>query len=70
MSWVPTTEQEREEMLETIGVSSIDDLFAMIPAQFRLQSWDVPAGISEMAVRDKLRTISEKNSHPSSGSER
>lgn len=61
MNWVPTTEQEREDMLETIGVSSIEDLFATIPAEFRLQSWDLPAGISEMAVRDKLRTISEKN---------
>lgn len=61
MSWVPTTEQEREEMLDTIGVSSIDDLFATIPAEFRLHSWDVPAGISEMAVREKLGKIAEKN---------
>ena len=52
---------DSRQQLETIGVGSIDDLFATIPAEFRLQSWDLPAGISEMAVRDKLRTISEKN---------
>ncbi len=61
MSWTPTTGQEREDMLETIGLGSIDDLFATIPAELRLESWDVPAGISEMAVRERLERISEEN---------
>ena len=61
MSWVPTTEQEREEMLETIGVTSIDELFATIPPEFRLRSWEIPAGISEMSVRSLLGGIASKN---------
>lgn len=61
MSWVPVTDQERDEMLDTIGVSSMDDLFATIPPEFRLQSWDVPDGISQMAVRDLLEGIAAKN---------
>ncbi len=61
MTWVPTTARERDEMLETIGVDSLEDLFASIPAEFRIKNWDLPPGISEMAVRDLLTRISEKN---------
>ena len=54
MSWAPLTDTDRDEMLETIGVSSIDDLFASIPREFRLKKWNIPPGESEMAVRDEL----------------
>ena len=33
----PNTESDRRAMLEAIGVSSVDDLFAMIPAELRLK---------------------------------
>ncbi len=61
MTWVPTTDREREEMLETIGLDSIEDLFASIPAELRLKDWDVPPGMSEMAVRALMTRIAEKN---------
>ncbi len=61
MSWVPTTETERREMLGVIGVQSIDELFEAIPPKVRLKSWNVPEGVSEMAVRDLLTRMAAKN---------
>jgi glycine dehydrogenase subunit 1 len=61
MTWIPTTETEEQEMLATIGVASIDDLFASIPKQFRLKEWDLPGGLSELAVRDLLAKMAARN---------
>ena len=65
MSWVPTTDQERDEMLATIGVESMDELFASVPSEFRLDSWDVPEGISEMAVHARLGDLAARNTSDS-----
>ena len=61
MSWVPTTERERDSMLATIGVDSIADLFRSIPPELRAKSWDLPEGISEMAVRRMMKGMAAKN---------
>jgi glycine dehydrogenase subunit 1 len=61
MSWIPATEAEREAMLEVVGVDNADALFAAIPEALRMQSWDVPPGISEMAVRDAVTRLAVPN---------
>ena len=61
MSWVPRTESDLSAMLKTIGVVSTDALFDSIPEDLRLKSWNVPAGISEMAVRAELGRTAAKN---------
>lgn len=61
MSWIPATERDRREMLATIGVASIEDLFSLIPAELRMKRWNVPPGVSEMAVRDHIGKLSVKN---------
>jgi glycine dehydrogenase subunit 1 len=67
--FVPTTEQERREMLAAIGVESIDDLFRDIPAQLYKPALDVPPGLSELETWRHLRALSERNldldHHPS-----
>src|SRR5687767_14518046 len=60
-TFVPTTPRERDEMLRSIGVSSVEQLFEDIPAQFRKPELDVPAGLSELEVLRHLRTLSEQN---------
>ena len=58
MDFIPHTPEQIEEMLEVIGVKSIDDLFDEIPAH--LQNADmsgIPEGISEMEM---LRKMSER----------
>ena len=62
MSWTPTTDIERQEMLDIIGVSSIDDLFSSIPNELRLKSWDIPEGLSEMSTLSTIDKMSRKNS--------
>ncbi len=61
MTWSPATDAETREMLAAIGVGSIDELFAHIPAGLRVASWDLPAGLSEMAVRDRLARLASHN---------
>lgn len=61
MSWIPATAAERQAMLEVIGVSSMDDLFASIPEALRTKSWDVPPGLSEMAVRAHVAALAAQN---------
>ena len=36
MRFIPHTEQDIREMLETIGIRNVDELFAGIPADLRL----------------------------------
>jgi glycine dehydrogenase subunit 1 len=61
-SYVPTTDADRREMLETIGVSSIEDLFADIPAALRLDpSWASEPGRAEQEVYDELRALAARN---------
>ena len=61
-SYIPTTDREREEMLASIGVSSIDDLFSQIPEEVKIHGGcGLPAGRSEMEVRTLLETLAGKN---------
>ncbi|MFH1913938.1 MAG: aminomethyl-transferring glycine dehydrogenase subunit GcvPA [Pseudomonadota bacterium] len=61
MPYVPHTEDEVREMLATIGVASIDDLFAEISAEMRPASFDIPEGLSEMEVLARLEALAGKN---------
>ena len=54
-SSVPNTLKERREMLEAIGLKSMDELFSDIPADLRLnRELDLPAPMSEMELRDLM----------------
>ena len=61
MPYVPHTEDEVREMLATIGVDSVDDLFAEITEDMRPKSFDLPEGLSEMEVLSKLEAMAAKN---------
>ncbi len=61
MSFIPTTQAEQEDMLAAIGITSIDELFRSIPGHLRAKSWDLPEGLSEMAVRATLAGMAARN---------
>ncbi|MDD5459493.1 MAG: aminomethyl-transferring glycine dehydrogenase subunit GcvPA [Phycisphaerae bacterium] len=61
MSFIANTDQQRQQMLADIGMS-MDDLFSDIPPQLMAKSFDLPDGISEMEVRDRLAELAGKNS--------
>jgi glycine cleavage system P protein (glycine dehydrogenase) subunit 1 len=60
--YTPTTEADRAEMLETIGVDSIDELFAQIPEDVRLgRALDLESGLSEPEVFERLSRLAGEN---------
>lgn len=61
MSWAPATPAERDAMLDVIGMKTIDDLFASVPQHLRAKSWNLPAGLSEMSVRDEMTKMAGRN---------
>lgn len=50
MPYIPHTPGELHDMLSTIGVRSLEDLFADIPASMRPKQYNLPRGRSEAAV--------------------
>lgn len=52
MPFIPHTEKDLTQMLQTIGVESIETLFEEIPASLRIQELsEIPEGINEMSLK-------------------
>jgi glycine cleavage system P protein (glycine dehydrogenase) subunit 1 len=63
MRYLPKSPDERREMLASIGVRSIDDLFASIPEQFRLKApLSLPGPFSEHEIIEYFRARAAENS--------
>ena len=61
MSYVLNTASERGEMLNALGIRSVERLFADIPQTQRAKSFNVPPGRSELEVRRHLKGLADKN---------
>ena len=61
MSYIPNTDADRAAMLETIGVRSVDELFADIPSAARARELDLPAPLSEMEAVRHMRELADQN---------
>jgi glycine dehydrogenase subunit 1 len=62
MSYLSLTDDDREAMLATIGVASIDELFRDIPAAVRLgRPLEVPPALSEAELCRHLEELAAKN---------
>jgi glycine dehydrogenase subunit 1 len=60
--FAPHTEDDVDQMLATLGLSSLDELFADIPPDVRLdRPLDIPAGVSEMELVHDMRTLAARN---------
>src|SRR5215207_9229764 len=58
------TDQDLKEMLDAIGVGSLEDLFADIPESVRLgRELDLPQGRSEQEVYEHLAALAARNRH-------
>ena len=56
------TEEDIRVMLERIGVSSLDDLYSDVPADFIYKGeYDLPDALSEQQVRDHFARLASKN---------
>ncbi len=63
MNYVPITSADREAMLKTIGVDSVEALFADIPREKRFPRLDLPAPMSELEVVRHMSELAAKNAH-------
>jgi glycine dehydrogenase subunit 1 len=62
MRYLPKSPAEREKMLAEIGAGSIDSLFAVIPAEYRLdRDLNVPRQQAESEIIDYFRAAGQKN---------
>ena len=62
MRYLPKSPADREAMLKAIGARSIDDLFAPIPEEYRLQrDLKVPRQMAESEILDWFRERSREN---------
>ncbi|HUK94928.1 MAG TPA: aminomethyl-transferring glycine dehydrogenase subunit GcvPA [Gaiellaceae bacterium] len=62
MSYLALTDADREAMLETIGVSSIDELFADLPAGVRFsRELDLPPALTEQELTAYFEQLASEN---------
>jgi glycine dehydrogenase subunit 1 len=64
MTYSPHTDADRERMLAAIGVASVDDLFADIPAAVRASRFELPPPLVEQEARAELSRIAAANRIP------
>ena len=62
MRYLPKSPTDRIEMLQEIGVSSIDDLFSTIPAEFQLhRDLAIPRQHGESEIIERFKQFATKN---------
>jgi glycine dehydrogenase subunit 1 len=67
LSYLALTEADRDAMLETIGVESIDDLFADLPDGIRFdRPLDVPPALTEQELTAYFEELASQNEHNAS----
>lgn len=60
--YFPHTEEEIQEMLQTCGMKSLDDLYAEVPESIRFKGdYQIPSALSEVELRQKMENISWGN---------
>ena len=64
MPYLYNTPEDQRAMLEAIGAGSLEELFAMIPAELRLQrQLAIPPALSEMELTQHMAQLAAKNAH-------
>jgi glycine dehydrogenase subunit 1 len=61
MTYIPISPHERDEMLATVGVKSLDDLFDAVPAKHRFPKLNLPPAWTEMEALEELSNIANAN---------
>ena len=59
--YVPTTTTEQAEMLQAIGLTSLQDLYVNVPQELMIEQLQIPQGQSELEVRRLLTKLARQN---------
>ncbi|MEG1389011.1 MAG: aminomethyl-transferring glycine dehydrogenase subunit GcvPA [Angelakisella sp.] len=60
-SYIPSTQTQRDEMLSTLGMKSMDELYADVPDSMRLSRLNLPEGMSEAQLLRTMRELAGQN---------
>ena len=60
-TYIPSTALQREEMLRTVGLSSLEELYHDIPGAIRIDGKEAAPGMNELEVAAAMRRIADKN---------
>jgi glycine cleavage system P protein (glycine dehydrogenase) subunit 1 len=64
MPYLYNTPEDQAAMLAAIGVRSLEELFAMVPADLRLRRpLDIPPAMSELELTQHMAALAAKNAH-------
>ena len=62
MPYIPNTPEDQEAMLSAIGVRSIEELFAMVPAELRLgRELSLPPAMGELELTAHVAELARRN---------
>ncbi len=61
MTYIPISPNERDAMLNTVGVKSLDDLFDAVPKKHRFPELDLPPALTEMEAAAHLAEMATSN---------
>ena len=60
-SYIPNNLSERDQMLQEIGLKTVDELFSQIPDEIKVKKLDLPDGMSELEVGRHISKMADKN---------
>lgn len=55
------SEKTKQEMYDSIGVNSVEDLFKQIPQSVRMSALELPEGLSEMETQKQVKLLAKDN---------
>ena len=58
--YIPSTREERAQMLAAIGLEKPEELFASVPEALRVKRLNLETGLSEMALSRFMRGVAAK----------
>lgn len=64
MVFNPHTSEDRREMLATIGISSVDELFSPVPDDIRFPELNLPRSLTEMEASRRMQDLAGMNLVP------
>jgi glycine dehydrogenase subunit 1 len=59
--FTPQTGNDMKEMLQAVGVKTVEELFRDIPKDCRAKSFDLPAGMTEYAAMSAMQALADRN---------
>ncbi len=63
MHYQPMTEQDKKEMLASMGVSSFDDLLKGVPESLKNPKIEIPEALSELEVQNLMKALGAQNAN-------